>query len=116
MRTHELLLQEECNFTGGASYWDEQLDADASTSLADASIWGSDDLSFGTNGRDSDSCVVDGPFANTTLNLSQQWGVTNYTSYCLSRSFDDSYWVWANTSYSDACMAKENYTVAWPCW
>jgi len=89
VRTHEILLQQECNYTGAQPYWDEQRDADASTSLAAASIWGSDDLSFGSNGQSSDGCVVDGPFANTTLHLSQQWGVNNYTSYCLGRSFDE---------------------------
>lgn len=84
--------------------------------VADASIWGSDELSFGSEGRASDGCVVDGAFANTTLHLNQLWGKANYTSYCLSRSFDDSYWGWANTTYSDECFAKTNYSDTWPCW
>ncbi|ETS80056.1 hypothetical protein PFICI_07585 [Pestalotiopsis fici W106-1] len=113
MRVHEKLLQEECNYTGTQPYWDEQRDADASTSLADASVFGTDELSFGTT---QDGCVVDGAFANTTLRLNQLWGVKNVTEYCLSRSYDDSYWAWANTTYSDACFAKSNYTEAWPCW
>lgn len=111
-----MLLQQECNYTGAQPYWDEQRDADNSTSVADASIWGSGNLSFGSDGRASDGCVVDGPFANTTLHLDQAWGVTNYTSYCLSRSFGDEYWAWANSSYADACMAESNYSEAWPCW
>ncbi|KAI1260053.1 amino acid transporter [Xylariaceae sp. FL1019] len=113
MRVHERLLQEECNYTGAQPYWDEQRDADASTSLADAAVFGTDDLSFGTT---QDGCVVDGAFANTTLRLNQLWGVKNTTEYCLSRSYDESYWAWANTTYSDACFAKPNYTEAWPCW
>lgn len=116
MRVHESMLQTECNYTGGQPYWDEQSDADASDSLADASIWGSDDLSFGTNGQEGDRCVVDGPFANTTLHMSQLYGVANYTDYCLSRDFTDSYWMWANSTYADACFAKGNYSEAYPCW
>jgi tyrosinase len=113
MRLHEQLLQDECNYTAAQPYWDEQRDADASTSLADAAVWGSDDLSFGTT---NGGCVVDGAFANTTLHLNQYWGVANYTSYCMSRTYDDSYWAWANSSYSDTCMAKETYSDVWPCW
>ncbi|KAJ4387336.1 hypothetical protein N0V93_007925 [Gnomoniopsis smithogilvyi] len=116
VHTHEYLLQSECNYTGAQPYWDEMTDADASTSLADASIWGSDELSFGTNGRDGDGCVVDGPFANTTLRLNQEWGVNNYTEYCLARSFSDTDWAWANSTYVDACMAKTEYATAWSCW
>lgn len=114
--THEHLLQTECAYTGAQPYWDEQTDADASTHLADASIWGADALSFGTNGRASDGCVVDGAFANTTLHLNQAWGVNNYTEYCLNRAFTDTDWAWSNSSYADACMAKEDYATAWPCW
>lgn len=117
MRLHEHLLQTECNYTGAQPYWDEQRDATLSASVADASVWGDDEqLSFGTNGRGGDGCVVDGPFANTTLHLSQEWGVANYTSYCLSRDFTDENWVYANTTYSDACFAKANYSDVWSCW
>ncbi|KAK9773957.1 putative Tyrosinase copper-binding domain-containing protein [Seiridium cardinale] len=110
---HERLLQDECNYTGAQPYWDEQRDADASIYVADASVWGADDLSFGTT---QDGCVVDGAFANTTLRLNQELGVKNTTEYCLSRSYDDSYWAWANSTYSDTCFAKANYSDAWPCW
>lgn len=116
MRVHEVLLQTECNYTGGQPYWDEQADADASTSLADASVWGADELSFGSDGAGAGGCVVDGAFANTTLRLNEAWGVPNTTEYCLSRSFSDTNWAWANSTYSDACLAKSNYTEAWPCW
>ncbi|KAK9420202.1 putative Tyrosinase copper-binding domain-containing protein [Seiridium unicorne] len=110
---HEKLLQDECNYTGAQPYWDEQRDADASIHVADASVWGADDLSFGTT---QDGCVVDGAFANTTLRLNQEWGVKNTTEYCLSRSCDDSYWACANSTYSDTCFAKTDYSDAWPCW
>lgn len=116
VHTHEYLLQFECNYTGAQPYWDEITDADASTSLADASIWGSDDLSFATNGVDGDGCVVDGAFANTTLRLNREYGVNNYTEYCLARAFTDTDWAWSNSTYADACMAEEDYATAWLCW
>lgn len=113
MRLHEKLLQDECDYTGAQPYWDEQRDADASVYVADASVWGSDELSFGAT---QDGCVVDGAFANTTLRLNQLWGVRNTTEYCLSHHYDDSYWAWANSTYSDTCFAKANYSDASPCW
>lgn len=72
VRLHETLLQTECNYTGAQPYWDEAYDhAMGSGFLANSSIWGSNDTSFGSNGQDGDGCVVDGPFANTTLRLNQ---------------------------------------------
>ncbi|ROW04939.1 hypothetical protein VPNG_06991 [Cytospora leucostoma] len=115
MRTHELLLQQECNYTGGQPYWDEQRDSDAG-SIEDASVWGTGDLSFGTGGREGDGCVVDGPFANTTLRLDQSWGVTLHDEYCLSRNFTSEYWSWANSTYASDCYATTNYEDAWGCY
>ncbi|KAI0474996.1 amino acid transporter [Xylariaceae sp. FL0804] len=112
MRTHEHLLQSECGYRGGVPWWDEQRDADAGP-LSDASVWGADELSFGTT---SDGCVADGPFANTTLRLSQQWGVNNYTHYCLERQYDAYYWDWANSSYVEPCAAIGDYVTARPCY
>lgn len=118
VRLHEQLLQTECNYTGGQPYWDWTKDASNNGSLAAASIWGGDELSFGTNGQgargggiDGSACVTDGAFANTTLRMGQSWGVSNYTEYCLSRSFETEryYWDWANSSYVDACYAQESY-------
>lgn len=115
MRVHEVLLQQECNYTGAQPYWDEQRDADAG-SLEDASVFGSDDLSFGSNGREGDRCVIDGPFANSTLRLDQAWGVINYDEYCLGRNFTESYWAWANSTYADTCFAATTYDDAWSCY
>lgn len=113
MRLYEQLLQNECNYTGAQPYWDEQRDANNSTSVGDSVVFGADELSFGSA---ENGCVVDGAFANTTLRLNQLWGVQNTTEYCLSRGYDNSYWGWANTTYSDACFAEETYLDAYPCW
>lgn len=113
VRLHEKLLQDECDYVGAQPYWDEQLDTEESAYVADAAVFGSDELSFGST---QDGCVIDGAFANTTLRLNQLWGQLNTTEYCLSRFYDNSYWAWSNTTYSDTCFGKENYTEAWPCW
>ncbi|KUI61095.1 Tyrosinase [Cytospora mali] len=115
VRAHEALLQQECNYTGAQPYWDEQRDADAGP-IEDASVWGTGSLSFGTGGREGDGCVVDGPFANTTLRLDMDWGVTKYDEYCLSRNFTRTYWPWANSTYADECYAMTNYEDAWECY
>lgn len=115
MRAHELLLQQECNYTGGQPYWDEQRESDAGP-IEDASVWGTGDLSFGTGGREGDGCVVDGPFANTTLRLDQAWGVTLHDEYYLSRNFTAEYWSWANSTYANDCYASTNYGDAWECY
>lgn len=67
----EKLLQDECGYTGAVPYWHEQRDLELYGTIDKASIWGSDDLSFGTNGTGPDGCVMDGPFANTTLHIDQ---------------------------------------------
>ncbi|KAI1338355.1 amino acid transporter [Xylariaceae sp. FL0016] len=111
MRVHEYLLQSECGYKGGAVYWDEQRDADAGPP-EDASVWGAGDLALETT---SSGCVADGPFANTTLRLSQQWGVNNYTNFCLAREYDVQYWNWANLLYLEPCFAIDDYVTARPC-
>jgi tyrosinase len=113
VRLHEQLLQDECNYTGAQPYWDEQLDTESSTFIGDAAVFGADELSFGST---ESGCVVDGAFGNMKLRLNQLWGELNTTEYCLSRSYNNSYWAWANTTYSEACFAKDNYTEVWPCW
>lgn len=117
MTLHEKLLQTECNYTGAQPYWDWTKDSSNNGSLAAAPVFGSDELSFGSNGLgaadgvDGSACVTDGAFANTTLRLNQVWGVNNYTEYCLSRSFESTryYWDWANSSYVDTCYAYDDY-------
>ncbi|ROV90064.1 hypothetical protein VSDG_08365 [Cytospora chrysosperma] len=115
IRLHEVLLQQECGYTGAQPYWDEQREADAGP-IESASVWGTDEFSFGSGGREGDGCVVDGPFANTTLRLDQSFGVVKYDEYCLSRNFTAEYWPWANSTYSDTCYAATNYEDAWNCY
>lgn len=71
------------------------------------------DTGFGGNGVGDDGCVIDGPFANHTLNISP---ATNNTPYCLSRDFNADIFTGANQTYLDECFAMTNYSVAWDCW
>lgn len=60
LHTFETLLTDECGFTGGIPYWDEQRDFEVLINIDNASIWGSDNLSFGTNGENEAGCVIVG--------------------------------------------------------
>ncbi|KAJ4393734.1 hypothetical protein N0V93_002949 [Gnomoniopsis smithogilvyi] len=116
LHAFETLLKDECGFTGGVPYWDEQRDFEVLSNIENASIWGSDNLSFGTNGENGAGCVIDGPFANTTLRMNAAWGVINNTEYCLARQFDQTMWLDVNQSYVDACYLSEDYETANGCY
>lgn len=51
-------MKDECGFTGGVPYWDEQRDFDELVNIENASVWGSENLSFGSNGENGAGCVV----------------------------------------------------------
>lgn len=117
LRLQEKLLQDECGYKGAVPYWDEQRDLELFKTIDQASVWGDDDYSFGTNGVSDGGngtlkCVVDGPFANTTLRITQIWGVNSYDEYCMSRDFNQTAWVAVNQSNVDACFAKTDYNSA----
>lgn len=109
MRAHELLLQNECNYTGAQPYWEESLDV---TALNESSVF-DPDTGFGGNGVGDDECVADGPFQNLTLHINQ---TSSSANYCLSRSLDSSNFQKANQTYIDACYASANYSEAWQCY
>jgi tyrosinase len=89
LHVYEEALRNDCGYKGGLPYWDWTLDW---KNILEAPVWGSDDLSFGTNGtgeasKDHNllrgSCLMNGPFANTTLHY-----VANIEyEHCLSRGF-----------------------------
>ncbi|KAK7703242.1 hypothetical protein SLS64_009219 [Diaporthe eres] len=110
-----MLLQEECGYRGALPYWDEQRDLEVYGTIDQASVWGSDEFSFGTNGvnvTNGTNCVIDGAFANTTLRMDQVWGVDYYDEYCLAREWNQTAWEFANQSYVDTCFAKTTYNEA----
>lgn len=115
LRLQEMLLQEECGYQGALPYWDEQRDLQVYGTIDQASVWGSDEYSFGTNGvnvTNGTNCVVDGAFANTTLRMDQVWGVDYYDDYCLAREWNQTAWEFANQSYVDTCFSKTTYNEA----
>lgn len=110
-----MLLQNECGYRGALPYWDEQRDLEVYGTIDQASVWGPDEYSFGTNGvnvTNGTNCVIDGAFANTTLRMDQIWGVDYYDEYCLSREWNQTAWEFANQSYVDTCFAKTTYNEA----
>ncbi|KKY27161.1 putative amino acid transporter [Diplodia seriata] len=90
-------------------YWYVFEDAN---SLTASIIWDAY-MGFGDNGVGEDSYIIDGLFANHTLNISP---VINNTLYCLSRDFNADRFVEVNYTYIDQCFATTNHSVAWDCW
>lgn len=111
MKTHETILQQECNYTGAQPYWDEMRDADASYNISDSVVF-DPDTGFGGEGGD---CVTDGPFVNLTLHLTAAWGNVSSSSFCLSRSFNNNIWQNANSTNTNPCLESANYTEAASC-
>lgn len=117
MRVHELLLQTECGYTGAQPYWDEQADYKAieagTIGFGDSAVF-DPDTGFGGNGTGSDSCVVDGPFADLTLHINQTGFAVDY---CLSRDLAPSSFLnQANTTLLEECYATTNYSDAFVCY
>lgn len=110
-----MLLQDECGYTGALPYWHEQRDFEVYGSIEEASVWGSDEYSFGTSGvntTNGTNCVIDGPFANTTLHIDQFYGVDYYYDYCLAREFNQTAWESVNQTYVDECYLLDDYNDA----
>jgi tyrosinase len=110
IRAHELLLQRLCGYNGAQPYWDELGDYE-SGSIHEAAIF---DPVFGFGGDGGeDSCIQDGPFRDLTLHMSRE---SNYANYCLSRSFDQQWFTWANRSNIEECFVMTEYNDAWQCY
>ncbi|KAH7552005.1 hypothetical protein BM1_08867 [Bipolaris maydis] len=80
VQVYEQLVREECGYEGPTPWWDETRDA--------GNFMGSPpldpDTGFGGNGTDPDGCVMNGPFANTTLHIGpgqKQEKCHNLTNY-----------------------------------
>lgn len=103
MHTHETLLREECNYTGPMSWWDEEADAN-SGDLFRSEMWSAE--SFGGNGTASDLCLVEGPFANTTMHIGP--GLEDST-YCLYRDNTDDYIQYMTSEKVNECKSYNEY-------
>lgn len=65
MRAHEILLQDECGYTGAQPYWDELADVTNAT-IETASVFDVD-TGFGSGSLGDDGCVNTGPFQNMSM-------------------------------------------------
>ncbi|ETS86011.1 hypothetical protein PFICI_04036 [Pestalotiopsis fici W106-1] len=107
---HEVMLRDQCNYTGPLPWWDEAKDADTGNAFS-SPMWSAD--AFGGNGTGSDLCVVDGAFANHTEHIGP--GLAN-TDYCLDRSWDNEWAVEsANSTSVKNCTRHNDYETFWQC-
>ncbi|KAF4416224.1 hypothetical protein F53441_14557 [Fusarium austroafricanum] len=100
------LLREECGYKGPTPWWDETRDAGNFTGspLLDPNT------GFGGNGAEPDGCVIDGPFANTTLHIGP--GQT-LQDHCLSRSVNEINSTLANETYVQMCHNHSTFHGFW---
>ncbi|KAF5534722.1 di-copper centre-containing protein, partial [Fusarium napiforme] len=108
MHTHEHFLRTECGYTGYQPYWDEPLDAGNFTS----SIVFDPVHGFGGDGRESDGCITDGPFANYTNALGPGYLITDH---CIDRRISNEESKGSSQSEVDACNEYTDFEDAWPC-
>ncbi|KAL4783809.1 hypothetical protein BJX76DRAFT_242923 [Aspergillus varians] len=111
VRTHEVLLQTLCGYTGAQPYWDELADYEAAP-LHESAMF-DPVFGFGGDGAGVDGCVRDGPFRDTTLHIRAH---TANADYCLSRQLSQEYFGWANRSNVEECFVLDKYTDLWACY
>ncbi|KAG7092538.1 hypothetical protein E1B28_008888 [Marasmius oreades] len=112
---HENLLRSQCGYKGPYPYWDWTLDADANA-VPTSPVWDAV-LGFGGNGVPTGnmtagfkSCVIDGPYANTTLTIgapTTQTGPED-SPHCLIREWNNGRQD-ANGNWIIGDMAKSSY-------
>ncbi|PYI16002.1 Di-copper centre-containing protein, partial [Aspergillus violaceofuscus CBS 115571] len=112
VRTHELALQQLCNYTGAHPYWDEL--TDLSRGNISASPIFDPHTGFGGNGTGTNSCVADGPFKNLTLHISNHH--QRGDEFCLSRALSQSSFSTEKAANVETCFGYANYTDAWQCY
>lgn len=105
LHVHEALLA-ECGYTGGLPWWDETKDAGK---FSAASIF-STTLGFGGNGQGSKNCVVDGPYANMTINIGPGFQ-TN--PRCVNRKITDALSSGCSSAQVDTATSGANFSTAW---
>lgn len=119
MRAHEVLLQQECGYTGAQPYWDELSDIEQinnGTLVLEQALIFDPETGFGGNGLDGDGCVTDGPFSNLTLHLNSSGLPDANGGYCLSRKFDITNFERGNSSNLDTCFGYDTFEDARQCY
>ncbi|KAI1847550.1 hypothetical protein JX266_006402 [Neoarthrinium moseri] len=108
VRAHEILLQNECGYSGAQPYWDELADVDNMT----ASVIFDNEVGFG--GDSDGSCISTGPFANYTSHVNAD-GVG--MSDCITRNFRaETFEDGASQDQIDTCLDTGNYDDANDCY
>ncbi|SCN91481.1 related to monophenol monooxygenase [Fusarium fujikuroi] len=92
--------------TEKGSWWDETRDAG---NFIDSPLL-DPDTGFGGNGTGPHHCVIDGPFANTTLHIGPGQSVSDH---CLSRKVNEFNSTLGNETYVHECHSKTTYLDFW---
>ncbi|KAK7037335.1 hypothetical protein VNI00_011326 [Paramarasmius palmivorus] len=121
---YETALRSDCGYTGPLPYWDWTIDADSSTGVPNSPLFDAS-TGFGGNGRrvvtevssrpgraGYETCVTDGPYANTTLTLGRTAPDLIYGEHCLSRTFNNGTWDSAGNFLVGDMMASKYYTTS----
>lgn len=119
VRAHEILLQQECGYTGAQPYWDELSDNEQisnGTLAFDKLAVFNPETGFGGNGVDGNGCVADGPFANVTLHLNSSGLPDVNGGYCLSRNFNVTNFQKGIRSNLEACFGYDTFEDARECY
>ncbi|KAJ1337258.1 tyrosinase [Microdochium nivale] len=101
LQQHEKILRDECGFKGTQPYWDWSIEGDA-VSMPESPLFDAK-TGFGGNGVRTNNpepgfgmCVVDGPFANTTLTIGMGYpdpDIVGNRKHCFTRNFNNG---WGN--------------------
>lgn len=89
------------------SWWDETRDAGDYLNSPILDV----DTGFGGNGSEPDNCLLDGPFANSTVHLGPSTNVTA-EGFCLKRKVNETFALGAAQSIVDGCMNITDYADA----
>ena len=66
---------------------------------------------FGGDGKGSDGCITDGPFANYTNSVGPGYLMTDH---CIDRAISNQISLGSSQAEVDACYKFETFLEAWP--
>ncbi|KAM7206881.1 hypothetical protein V8F20_002587 [Naviculisporaceae sp. PSN 640] len=104
LKTFEFLMQ-ECGYHGPLAYWDETRDAGKFSSSPVFSAT----TGVGGSGKGAQSCVMDGPFANLTVNIGPGF---KSQPRCINRKITDFFSSQCGSSYVTKALSGKDYATA----
>lgn len=118
VRAHEILLQQECGYTGAQPYWDEVSDVEqinnGTLAFEELAVF-DPDTGFGGNGLDGNGCITDGPFADLTLHINASGLPDVNGGYCVTRNFNLTWMEKADRPNLENCFQNVTFEDARQC-